>query len=99
VRASQTRNLQFDALGVKFDLTDEANMKPFFLLATSMASHGAEAAFLAFLEPPPRAIAEIAIVDHVGFSQEEIPGCIHMWQCVDGTRGRNDPVLKAIAEV
>jgi len=82
----------FDAVGLKLDVTDLEKMKPFFLLNTDLNQYGGESAFLAFLEPPPRTIAEIEIIDHLMYGNEEVAGCIQMHQCAEGTPNGREPI-------
>ena len=75
VITSFVNEFEFDAVGGKLDVTDLEKMKPFFLLNTDLRKYGGESAFLAFLEPPPRAIAELQIIDHLSYGDEA--GKIH----------------------
>jgi len=86
---------EFQALMTRWTFDDLPNMKPFFVLTNGNNRFGGEKYYLAYADTPPRALAELQIVEHIIDEEAGIrPRCLHISQCIRGSRTGNEPIQK-----
>jgi len=86
---------EFQGLMSRWTFNDLPNMKPFFVLSNGNNRFGAEKYYLAYADTPPRALAELQIIEHIIDEESGIrPGCLHISQCIRGSKTGNEPIQK-----
>lgn len=85
---------EFPKMMERWGFEDTETMKPFFVLGNLNSRFGGERNFLVFADTPPKAIAEMQVIEHLLDDEVEKPGCIHISQCIRGVPNGKEPLQK-----